>query len=314
MALQATASDLPLTPRIPPAVQGAVFGVASVIVWGAYLALARKGVAAGLRPQDFVLLRYGTAGLIMLPWLVRHGLRDLAGIGWARGVALTLGAGPLFFALGVGGYVFAPLAHGAVIQPSTATVCTMFAAWALFSERPPVSRFIGVAVIVTGLVLIATGKSGTPMPGAWRGDLMFMAAGLCWMGYTLLLRHWRIDGLRATAAVSVIAALVVIPGFVLFDSFGRLAEVPLPTLLLQILVQGVLAGVLAMIAYGKTVQYLGAAKAALFPAIVPAAALIIGLGVTGEVPSLAEWIGAALATAGLTVAMGVVGGRGTSKA
>jgi drug/metabolite transporter (DMT)-like permease len=40
--------------------------------------------------------------------------------------------------------------------------------------------------------------------------------------------------------------------------------------------------------------------------MVPVATLIVGVPVTGEVPSGAEWLGGALATLGLVVAMGVV--------
>jgi drug/metabolite transporter (DMT)-like permease len=109
----------------------------------------------------------------------------------------------------------------------------------------------------------------------------------------------------ATAAVAVISALVVAPLFVGFASFDRLAALPIGMLVTQILVQGLMSGVLAVIAYGKAVEHLGASTAALFPALVPAAALVVGVPVTGEIPSILEWLGAAMATTGLAVAMGL---------
>lgn len=292
--------------------KGLGFGLAAVAMWAAYLAFARAGVKAGLTPVDFVFLRFVTAGIVMLPWVLRHGIRDLGGVGWGRGVVLALFAGPLFIALGVGGYAFAPLAHGAVIQPAALTLGAMAASWLIFGERPPHERALGVAIILGGLVLIATGKGGAELPGAWRGDLLFVAAGLFWVGFTVLLRRWKIGGIPATAAVATISALIVLPLFVATQSFDRLAALPLGTLLTQIIVQGLMSGVLAVIAYGKAVEHLGASKAALFPALVPAAALILGVPITGEFPALAEWIGALMATAGLALAMGVTGtGRKT---
>jgi drug/metabolite transporter (DMT)-like permease len=299
-----TVLAMPARPVLSAQTKGLGFGLAAVAMWAAYLAFARAGVNAGLTPVDFVFLRFVTAGAIMLPWLLHKGIADLGGVGWRRGAALALFAGPLFIALGVGGYTFAPLAHGAVVQPSALTLGAMAASWLIFGERPPRERAVGVAIILGGLSLIALGKGGAELTGAWRGDLLFIAAGLFWVGFTILLRHWKIGGIPATAAVAVISAMVVLPGFVATQSVDRLIALPLGTLFTQIVVQGLLSGVLAVVAYGKAVEHLGASKAALFPALVPAAALIVGMPVTGEVPAPAEWLGALLATTGLAVAMG----------
>ena len=147
---------------VPP---GALYGLAAVAMWGGYLAFARQGVQTGLTPADFVFLRYATAGVLMVPWLLAHGPAQLGGVGWGRGVILALFAGPLFIALGVGGYVFAPLAHGAVIQPATITIATMVVAWLVLGEAMPRHRIGGIAIIVAGLVLIAAATGGAAGPG-----------------------------------------------------------------------------------------------------------------------------------------------------
>jgi drug/metabolite transporter (DMT)-like permease len=291
---------------LSPATKGMAFGLAAVAMWASYLAYARLGVSTGLKPQDFLILRYGTAALIMLPWLLTHGVRSLGGAGWAKGAALAVFAGPLFIALGVGGYVFAPLSHGAVIQPAALTIGAMLAAWAFFGERPPRERALGVAVIIAGLVLIASAGKGIAGPSAWIGDILFVLAGLFWVGFTVLLRTWKVNAIAATAAVATVSAMVVMPAFITFDSFDRILALPPSILVTQIIVQGVFSGVLAVVAYGKTVEHLGAAKAALFPALVPAATLAAGIPITGEIPSSIEWAGAVAVTAGLAIAMGVV--------
>ena len=288
------------------ACKGVLFGLAAVAMWASYLAYARAGVNAGLEPQDFVFLRYATAGAIMLPWLLRHQPETLAGVGWGRGAVLALLAGPLFIFLGVGGYVFAPLAHGAVVQPATITLASMAIAWVFLGERVTSGRLTGIAVIVVGLVLIATAKSGAAGNSVWVGDLLFIGAGLFWAVFTVLLKRWSVGGIAATAVVSVLSAAVVIPAFLVFGTFERLAALDLATLVTQIVVQGVFSGVLAVVAYGKAVEHLGASRAALFPALVPAAALIAGMPITGEMPTATEWSGAALASLGLAIAMGVV--------
>ena len=303
-------SRAPLVPPVSPALLGVGAGLAAVAMWGAYLAFARAGVNDGLGSFDFVALRYATAGAIMLPWLLwrgglgRGGLRDLAGVGWGRGAALALAAGPLFIALGVGGYAFAPLAHGAVIQPATLTVAGAALAWALLGERLGRHQVLGSAVILTGALAIA--RPGGAGGDAWVGDLMFVGAGLMFVAFTLLVRRWGVGPLPATAAVSVISAAAAVPAYLLLGEPSRLLALPTATLLTQVVVQGVLSGVLAIVAFTRAVQLLGAGRAALFPALVPAATLLIGIPVTGEVPSPADWAGMAVASLGLAIAVGAL--------
>ena len=104
-----------------------------------------------------------------------------------------------------------------------------------------------------------------------------LRAGGCWAGFTILLRLWQLGAIAATAVASVLSAVVVVPGVLLFGTFDRLAALPTETLILQIVVHGVMAGVLAMVAYARSVALLGVGSAALFPAVVPAVALIMGI-------------------------------------
>jgi drug/metabolite transporter (DMT)-like permease len=71
----------------------------------------------------------------------------------------------------------------------------------------------------------------------------------------------------------------------------------------------VLAGALAVIAYGKAVASLGAGRAAIFPALVPAFSLIIGVPVTGEVPTAPQLVGITIVSIGLVLALDLVGVR-----
>ena len=77
-------------------VRGIAWGVLAVLAWAVYNVGAKVGAAQGFRAPDLTVLRFGVAGLIMLPMLLRMGLRDLGGLGWPRGLALLLAAGPLF--------------------------------------------------------------------------------------------------------------------------------------------------------------------------------------------------------------------------
>lgn len=288
-----------------PATVGMAAGLAAALIWATYMLFAKAGTTGGLLPQDFVLLRFGTAAVIMLPWLLRNDPRGLAGVGWRRGIILTLLAGPPFILLGTGGYLFAPLSHGAVIQPSTIALGSMFAAALLLGERPTFAKLAGTGLIVAGLAVIASHAGAMGGGMVWIGDLLFVAAGLSWTGFTILIKRWELGALAVTGAVSTISALAIVPIMLIAGDLSRIAALPAPTLAAQFAVQGLLSGVVAVIAFGVAVRHLGAAKAGLFPAIVPAATLLLGGLSSGTLPAFFEIAGAALATLGLVTAVGL---------
>ncbi len=298
--------DLPARAGISPVRKGLLFGLGAVAIWGSYLALARVGVSSGLEAIDFALLRFGTAGLVMLPWLLAHGPGSLAGVGWRRGAVLALAAGPLFIMAGVGGYAFAPLAHGAVVQPATVVVATTVLAALLFHDRPDRARITGIAIIVSGLAVIAGPALLTGSRLTLLGDGFFMLAGLLWASFTVLARRWGIKAMPATAAVSVISMLVIVPTYLATQDFSRIVNLAPAALATQVIVQGLLSGVVAVVLFTRSAELLGASRAAIFPALVPAAAILIGIPLAGEWPNAWQMAGLGLVTAGLLVAIGVI--------
>lgn len=292
--------------RLSAGAKGTLLGLTAATIWGAYLALARSGVSAGLTATDIAFLRYGTAGLIMLPWLALNGLSTVAGVGWRRAAVLAALAGPLFVLVGVGGYSFAPLAHGAVIQPSGLTIGALLLAALLLKDRPTPGRIAGVAVIVAGLAVIAgpgilSGGALTPV-----GDLMFLTAGLMWAVFAVLTKRWAVSPLQATAAVSVLSAIAYVPWYLAEEGADRLLATTPGMVLSQFVVQGLLSGIVAVIAFSKAVQLIGAGRAAVFPALVPAVAIVLGIPVAGEMPTGLQIVGLGLVSIGLLFAVGAV--------
>lgn len=279
----------------------------AIMALGASLsfAAARAGILGGLQPIDLIFARFIVAGLIMLPVLLHYGVRDLAGIGWKRGAILTALGGAPFALMQTGGYGFAPLAHGAVIAPSTVTIVSTIGA-ALFL-REPLGRnhLTGAAIVLGGIVLI--GWDGLTQPAgerAWLGDLLFFASSLLWACFTLLLRHWRVPALRATAAISVLSFAISTTFYLLWMGPAHLVALPLGALVFQGLVQGGLQGAITMIAYNKAVMLLGVSRAVLFPATVPALSVLVGIPVVGEIPSTLQVSGLCLVTLGLLTTIG----------
>ncbi len=292
-------------PPRPAFAAGMAWGFLAAAIWANYTVLARYAVKAGLSPGDLTLLRFLPGALLMAPFFFRWGWRDLGGIGWRRGLVLTVLAGPGFSLLFMSGFALAPLAHGAVIAPA----CQMLAgltlsAW-LAHQRWTRESAVGAGFVTLGLVFIGGdglmhgGDGLTPL-----GDGLFVLAGTCWGLFGALSRRWQVDPLRVTAAVVVLSLAMVAPVFLLVADLDRLAHAGAGMLSLQLLAQGLGAGLVAVLAYSRAAALLGSGRAGFFGALVPGAASVIAIPVLGEVPGLLQVMGIGAVVIGLLVAFG----------
>jgi drug/metabolite transporter (DMT)-like permease len=270
-------------------------------------AAARAGVLTGLSADDMIFGRFVVAGVAMLPLLMYWGLPGLAGIGWPRGLALLLTGGPLFGIIQTAGYSFAPLAHGGVIAPSTVTILSTFAAGLMLGEALTRSHLAGAGLVLGGIVLIGWQGVFDSAPGerAWIGDALFLVSSILWAGFTLLIRIWRIDAVRATAVVAVLSLCVVVPIYLGTRGVAHLAGLPRSAFVFQALLQGLLQSVITIMAFSRAVAILGVSRAVLFPAIVPAISVLIGIPALGEIPTALQLAGVGVVSTGMLIAVGV---------
>jgi len=296
---------LPQDPAARAAMAGLGWGLLAAAIWAVYSVLARLGVTAGLSPADMSLLRFAPGALLTLPLMWRWGWRDLAGIGWRRGLILTLLAGPGFALLFMTGFSLAPLAHGAVIAPSGQMLAGMgLSAW-LGQQRLSRESLIGAGFVLLGLFFMG---GDSLLHGESRatllGDLLFAVAGFCWGTFGTLSRRWQVDPLRVTVVVLVLSFLLFTPPYLLMADLSRLAHAGAGMLTLQVLAQGLGAGLVAMLAYSRAAALLGAGRAAFFGAMVPGAASLLAIPILGEVPSTLQALGIVSVVVGLLIAFG----------
>jgi drug/metabolite transporter (DMT)-like permease len=290
-------SNFPAPGPRPSAAAGIACGTGAALFWAAGFVAARHGISAGFSPADIVLHRFIWAGLAFLPLLARAGLADLGGVGWMRGVALTLSGGPPLALFSYAGFLFVPLAHGGVIQPSCAALGGLLLATLVLKEKLPARRAVGAAVIVAGLAVIGGEALASIGTQGVLGDLSFVTAGLMFAVFATLLRRWHIAPTRAVAVVSVIS-LIDIPIHWLAFGFERMIALGLAENLVQFVAQGIFAGAGATYLFARSVVLLGAGRAAVFPSLVPGFTLLIGFLALGEVPSLAQLAGFAIVLLG----------------
>jgi drug/metabolite transporter (DMT)-like permease len=291
---------------------GVLCGTGAALFWAAGFVAARHGIAIGLSPADIVLHRFLWAGLVFLPFLARDGLGDLGGVGWRKGVMLTLLGGPTFSFFSYAGFLFVPLAHGGVIQPSCAALGGLALATVVLKERLPAQRAAGALVIVGGLVVIGgEGLASLGMRGL-IGDSSFAIAGLMFATFATLLRFWRIEPTRAVIVTSVIA-LVELPVHSLFFGFERISALGLAENLVQLIAQGALAGAGATYLFTRSIVLLGAGRGAVFPSLVPGFTMVIGGLAVGEMPSPGQLAGFSIVMLGFWLTQRTAGQTAPTK-
>jgi drug/metabolite transporter (DMT)-like permease len=280
---------------------GVACGTGAALLWAIGFVAARHGISAGFSPSDIVLHRFVWAGLAFVPFLAADtGLR-LRAIGAWKSIALTVVGGPPFATLSYAGFLFVPLAHGGVIQPSSAAIGGLVLAHVVLGEKLPAQRILGAAVIIAGLIVIGWEAVASIGGHGVIGDLCFVSAGLLFATFATLLRRWDIAPLRAVAVTSVVS-LIDIPVHWLAFGFERMIALGLIENLIQLAAQGLFAGAGATYLFTHSVLLLGAGRAAVFPSLVPGFTLIVGFLLIAELPTAAQIVGFVLVLIGFRLA------------
>ena len=281
-----------------PILIGTLCGIGAALGWAGGFVAAKHGVAIGFTPADLALHRFLWTGLFLTPLALRNGVVKLGGVGWGRGMILAILSGPTQAMLAYNGFLLVPLGHGTTIQPACAAVFGLILASLVLRERATPQRIFGGVVIVGGLVVFGIESLTTIGRHGVGGDLLFVTAGLFWAAFGTLLRLWRVPGMQAAAVVGALSVLVFAPLHGIFVGYSGILHMSLAENLLQIVVQGLLAGALPIYLFTRSVILLGAGRAATFPALVPGFSLVIGYLALGAVPSLAQVIGLAIVVVG----------------
>ncbi len=295
------AENLPPKSDATLALLGVVCGLGAALFWALGFVATRHGLKIGFSPADLLMHRFLWSGLAFLPLVIRAGLGNLCGIGWGRGLALMVLGGPVMSIISYTGFLFVPLGHGSVIQPSCATLGGLFLAAVLLREPILLSRLFGAVVIVVGLAVIGGESIGHIGLDGVLGDLLFVLTGFMFAGFATLVRFWRVSAFSAAAVISVLS-LSLFPVYAASGALSRVIAIGLDENALQALGQGILAGPAAMYLFTFSIQRLGVARAAVFPAIVPALTILVGWLLIGEPPTALQAVGLVTVLSGFYLA------------
>lgn len=271
----------------------------AVLIFTGGFASARYYLEAGGGPQDVVTLRYGVSGTLFLLYVFVHRSSLAIHPGWPRATALALTGGVPFGGLVFIGVHGAPFTHGGSSVPGMTVLFGTCLAWWWLKEHVTLRRLAGVALTLAGLALllgIDTGQADVH----WWGEAAYLAAGICWATFTVLLRAFNVNPLDGTA----LAAVFSLPYLVLYGLWldPQILVVPLRATLMHGFYQGVAFNMVAILMYAWAVSKLGAATGVAAMTLMPFYAVTLEWALFDRTP---HWLAApamVLMASGITLA------------
>jgi drug/metabolite transporter (DMT)-like permease len=286
--------------------KGAAFGFAAVSIWASWSVVTRLAVTTSLDASDIAALRFGVAGLLLSPVLVRRGLaRDR--LGWLGLGVLVAGNGAPYALVAARGLQFAPAYDGGALNPGCMPLFVALIAVLVVGEKLSTTRILGLSLILAGAVAIM-GWHAEDRATGWStsrtvGDVLFLIAAFLTACFTLVMRQAKLDPLHAAALVSTGSLVIYLPLYFAFYGLS-IARMPLADLAVQALFQGVVVTIISLVLYGRAIVILGASGGAAFGALVPALSALFAIPLLAEWPSRTDWVGVALISGGVYLASG----------
>jgi drug/metabolite transporter (DMT)-like permease len=290
--------------------KGAVFGFAAVSIWASWSVATRLAVTTSLDAWDIAALRFGVAGLLLAPVLVRRGLAR-ARLGWLGLAVIVAGLGAPYVLVAAGGLRFAPAADQGALNPGCMPLFVALIAAVVLGERLSATRRLGLSLILAGALTIVGWHAAAWSAARTVGHALFLAASFLSACFTVVMRQAKLEPLHAAALVATGSLVLYLPLYIALHG-ARLAQLPLADVAVQAIFQGVLVTIISLLLYGRAVAILGASGGAAFGALVPALSALFAIPLLGEWPSRTDWVGIVLISAGVYLTSGgpLPGGRG----
>ncbi len=300
-----------------PQTVGRLAAVITVLIWTSFIIVARASASHVLLPLDIACARIMGASSILLPWawwMMREQRQRGEKVGSLWGLSpLPLGitvqagffGGFLYAVLAYIGFFYAPAGHASVLMPGSLPLWTTLLMWLFLREQIGMNRAIGLLMIVCGDVLVGGMSLLKAFEGGevWIGDVLFMTAALCWSAYSVTVRRYGLDAVRATMAITAFALVCFVPAYALLVNVGLLeshmSQASWAEIVFQAVFQGVGSVVISGITFTQMIRSFGPVKSTMITALVPGLSALGAVVFLGEPLSWNLWVGLALVTGGI---------------
>jgi len=272
--------------------------LAAVSLWGPSF-VATKIALQEVPPFTIAFLRFFVTSCLLYP-LWRISSRDTF---LDRSSRRYLFFGALFgvtfyFVLSNLGLSFTTAGDAAMLMAAIPVIC-LVAETLWFRQAIPWRRGLGIIVSIIGVFMVI--RQAPSLGGMDRvlGDLLVLAATLCWAAYTLIGRTLnRVPKLALVAHQAMYGMLMLSP-FALFE-MGQWQK---PSLIpcLSILYLGLMCSAVTYLLYNYALKALEASQVSTFLNLVPIIGVIAAVLLLGEQVQLVQMIGGAVILVGVAV-------------
>ena len=270
-----------------------------VVVWGCTFVQTKVLINAGLRPDEIFTLRFVIAYLLILPFSWR---RLFLGSVRDELIALSLGltGGSLYFIVENYALAYGYCSNVSLIVCLTPLVTALIVGWRYPAERLGKGGALGSLLALGGMALVVF-NGNFVLKLSPLGDVLALAACLCWALYSLLIKHLgaRYDNMLITRKVFGYGLLTIIPLLlwrgmdfgIVIDGGARVWG--------NIIFLGVVASMLCFLGWNWCLARLGTVRATNFLYLNPVVAIVSSALVLGERVTWIAVLGAVLILAGL---------------
>lgn len=258
--------------------QGYLFTFITMCIWGAFGLMARMNAYWQIQIWDVLLLRFGIAAAVLLPILWWK--KDYRFLFDFKMVVLALTGSIGYCVFVYSGFFYAPVAHGVVFLNGTFPLFAALIGYLML--RQPIDRQTGIGLSIIVITLLFMTVSMIIGDGHFgRGDLMFIASGLCWGLFSVLLRKWSFSAWHIMCGVAIWSAIIYTLIYACFVTPAFDQAKPLH-LVFQGIFHGIFVVIIATLTYAKAVAQIGIFKAGSIANLAPFIASIIAVPLLGE--------------------------------
>lgn len=271
------------------------------LLWGGSFFFVEL-VVHQLPPLTIVALRVGLAAMTLWTYAVAIGLRmPRSPKIWLAFLAMGLLNNVVPFTLIVWGQTHIASGLAAILNATTPLFTVVVAGAFLADERPTPIKFVGVAIGLSGVVLMIGPKALGGLGADVLAQLAILGAALSYAFAGVFGRRFKAMGLspNITAAGQVTASsAVLVPIALVFESQANLPELDM-TPLAAIIGLAVLSTAVAYVLYFRLLASAGATNLLLVTFLIPVSAILLGSLVLRESLETIHFIGMALIGLGL---------------
>ena len=270
-----------------------------VVIWGCTFVQTKVLINSGLRPDEIFTLRFVIAYLMMLPFSWR---KLFLGSVKDELIALLLGlfGGSLYFITENYALAYGYCSNVSLIVCLTPLVTALIVGWRYPAERLGKAGVAGSVVAFAGMALVVF-NGNFVLQLSPLGDVLALAACLCWALYSLLIKHLgaRYSNMLITRKVFGYGLLTMLP-LLLVRGMNSSAVLDGGVVVWgNILFLGCVASMLCFLGWNWCLARLGTVRATNFIYLNPVIAIISSAIVLEERVTWMAITGAALILAGL---------------